>query len=73
MASRLLTFLRGHRLAVQASVSSAGTPQAAVVGYASIAWLLDMLKRNTTLLFIIYRIALGLLILGLLYAGTLQP
>lgn len=33
MASDVLTFLRGHRLAVQASVSPAGTPQAAVVGY----------------------------------------
>jgi ribosomal protein S18 acetylase RimI-like enzyme len=34
MASSVLAFLRRHRLAVQASVSSAGTPQAAVVGYA---------------------------------------
>ncbi|MGH9256296.1 MAG: pyridoxamine 5'-phosphate oxidase family protein [Vicinamibacterales bacterium] len=33
MAGSLLTFLRGHRLAVQASVSPAGAPQAAVVGY----------------------------------------
>jgi general stress protein 26 len=30
----LLAFLRRHRLCVQASVSSAGTPQAAVVGFA---------------------------------------
>jgi len=28
----LLEFLRRHRLAVQASVSAAGSPQAAVVG-----------------------------------------
>jgi ribosomal protein S18 acetylase RimI-like enzyme/general stress protein 26 len=33
MASNVLTFLRAHRLAVQASVSPAGAPQAAVVGY----------------------------------------
>jgi len=33
-ASRLLEFLRQHRLAVQASVSAAGAPQAAIVGYA---------------------------------------
>jgi hypothetical protein len=33
-ARRLLDFLRGHRLAVQASVSSANGPQAAVVGCA---------------------------------------
>ncbi|MGA3123838.1 MAG: pyridoxamine 5'-phosphate oxidase family protein [Polyangiaceae bacterium] len=31
--SELLAFLRDHRLCVQASVSSAGTPQAAVVGF----------------------------------------
>lgn len=49
------------------------TAVAAVVGYASIAWLLEMLKRNTTLLFVVYRVALGLLILGLLSYGTLQP
>lgn len=34
MAGNVLTFLRGHPLAVQASVSPAGAPQAAVVGYA---------------------------------------
>jgi hypothetical protein len=33
-AARLLRFLRQHRLAVQASVSAASGPQAAVVGYA---------------------------------------
>jgi len=33
--AQLLQFLRRHRLCVQASVSAAGTPQAAVVGYAA--------------------------------------
>ena len=33
-AKRLLVFLRRHRLAVQASVSATGSPQAAVVGFA---------------------------------------
>ncbi|HEY7237133.1 MAG TPA: pyridoxamine 5'-phosphate oxidase family protein [Gemmatimonadaceae bacterium] len=32
--ARLLAFLRAHRLAVQATTSIEGTPQAAVVGYA---------------------------------------
>src|SRR5215831_13702057 len=32
--AELLAFLRRHRLCVQASVSSSGTPQAAVVGFA---------------------------------------
>src|SRR3954452_5068403 len=34
-ANKLLEFLRRHRLAVQASVSAAGGPQAAVVGFAA--------------------------------------
>src|SRR5688500_13260670 len=33
MAGSVLTFLRAHRLAVQASISPAGAPQAAVIGY----------------------------------------
>ena len=33
-AKELLAFLRRHRLAVQASVSATGSPQAAVVGFA---------------------------------------
>jgi hypothetical protein len=37
-AAELLTFLRRHRLAVQASVSPAATPQAAVIGYAVTDW-----------------------------------
>ncbi|MFG2329093.1 pyridoxamine 5'-phosphate oxidase family protein [Streptomyces sp. NPDC048604] len=32
--AELLDFLRSHKLAVEASVTSDGTPQAAVVGYA---------------------------------------
>lgn len=34
LRTRLLDFLRAHRLAVQATVSDDGGPQAAVVGYA---------------------------------------
>src|SRR5262249_8592621 len=44
-----------------------------VVGYASIAWLLHYLKRHTTWVFIVYRLALGGLILALLAAGPLPP
>ena len=36
-----------------------------VVGYASIAWLLRYLVKHTTLLFVIYRVALGVLLLVL--------
>jgi undecaprenyl-diphosphatase len=44
-----------------------------VVGYYSIAFLLNYLKKNSTYLFIAYRIALGLLLLVLLFNGTLNP
>lgn len=40
-----------------------------IVGYAAVAWLLKYLATNTTLLFVIYRIFLGLLLFGLLYSG----
>jgi undecaprenyl-diphosphatase len=39
---------------------------AGVVGYASIAWLIGYLKKHTTYIFIGYRVALGLLLMGLL-------
>ncbi|MGA2139189.1 MAG: undecaprenyl-diphosphate phosphatase [Verrucomicrobiia bacterium] len=43
-----------------------------VVGYASIAFLLGYLKKHTTWLFIIYRLAMGGLLLALLANGRLQ-
>jgi undecaprenyl-diphosphatase len=44
-----------------------------VVGYASIALLLRYLRRHTMYVFAFYRIALGLVLLGLLAAGILDP
>ena len=44
-----------------------------IVGYASIAFLLNYLKKHTTYLFIIYRIVLGLGLLYLLSAEVLSP
>jgi undecaprenyl-diphosphatase len=44
-----------------------------VVGYASIAFLLAYLKKHTTWLFILYRFALGALLLALLHVGKLTP
>jgi undecaprenyl-diphosphatase len=43
-----------------------------VVGYASIAWLLKYLMRNTAMVFVWYRILLGLLLVTLLLSGYLQ-
>ncbi|MGA7615569.1 MAG: undecaprenyl-diphosphatase UppP [Thermoanaerobaculia bacterium] len=44
-----------------------------VVGWASIYFLLRFLKTHTTWVFIWYRIALGVLVIGLLLAGILKP
>ena len=49
------------------------TVLALIVGYASIAFLLNYLKKHTTWLFIIYRLALGALLFALLHAGKLSP
>jgi undecaprenyl-diphosphatase len=43
-----------------------------IVGLASIHWLMRWLANHSTMIFIYYRIALGLLLLGLLSAGVLH-
>ena len=43
-----------------------------VLGYAVIAWLLKYLSHNTYTPFVIYRVVLGLVVLGLLGAGVLS-
>jgi undecaprenyl-diphosphatase len=45
----------------------AGIIAATVVGYASIAFLLHFLRTNSVLVFTVYRIALGTLILGIVF------
>lgn len=44
-----------------------------IVGYLSIDFLLKFLRKRSTAIFIYYRIALGLLLLWLLYNGVLTP
>ncbi len=44
---------------------------AAISGYLSIAFLLRFLQKHTTFLFVIYRIALGVLLIALLMAGRI--
>ena len=46
---------------------------AAVVGYASIWFLLAFLRRNSTAVFIVYRIVVGTGILVLLWLGVISP
>lgn len=43
-----------------------------VIGYASIAWLLRYVERHSVYLFVWYRVALGLVIIGLLATGTIS-
>ncbi len=43
------------------------------VGYAAIAWLLRYLSHNSTTVFVVYRVGLGLLLVLLLATGTLDP
>jgi len=45
----------------------------AISGYLAIDFLLKFLKKNTTFIFIYYRIALGVLILVLLYSNIINP
>ena len=42
------------------------------VGYAAIAWLLRYVAKHTLYIFVLYRVALGSLILGLLSTGTIS-
>lgn len=46
---------------------------AAIVGYISIWLLLAFLRRNSTAVFIIYRLVLGIVILVLLWQGVISP
>ncbi len=44
-----------------------------VVGYAAIAWLLRWLANHSTAVFVVYRVALGLLLIGLLVGNVIEP
>ncbi len=50
-----------------------GTAVAAVSGYAAIAWLMRWLASRRLRVFAAYRIALALVVLGLLAAGAVAP
>jgi undecaprenyl-diphosphatase len=48
------------------------TAVSGVVGYLSIAWLIGFLKRYTMTAFVVYRVVLGVLLVGLTLAGVLN-
>ena len=50
-----------------------GTVVAGIVGYLSIWALLAFLRRNSMMVFIVYRMVLGTLILTLLWRGVIEP
>jgi undecaprenyl-diphosphatase len=60
-----------HAHDVSGGVLLLGLVAAAVASYASIAWLLRYLRTRTTIPFVIYRVALGILIVALLAAGRM--
>ena len=51
----------------------AATIIAGIIGYFAIWFLLAFLRKNTTAIFIVYRIILGSVLLGLLWFGLLNP
>jgi undecaprenyl-diphosphatase len=55
-----------------AGIMVLATVVAFVVGYASIAWLLRWLGTHSTLVFVVYRVGLGALVLALVAAGAID-
>ena len=49
------------------------TVVAFAVGYAVVAWLMSYIKRHSFLPFVIYRVALGVLLYVLVFTGVLDP
>jgi undecaprenyl-diphosphatase len=50
-----------------------GTLVAFGSGWAAIAWLLRYLRTRSTMVFVVYRVVLGLALIGMLQAGVLKP
>ncbi|MFE6555731.1 undecaprenyl-diphosphate phosphatase [Streptomyces sp. NPDC057746] len=44
-----------------------------VIGYAAVSWLLKYISHNSFIPFVVYRVLLGLTIIGLFIAGALDP
>jgi undecaprenyl-diphosphatase len=62
----------GGEGAVGAAPTAIATLLAFVSGYAAIAFLLRFLVTHTTLIFVVYRVALGAVVLALVSAGTID-
>jgi undecaprenyl-diphosphatase len=49
----------------------AGLVTAAIVGYAAVAFLMRYLRTNSLMIFVAYRVVLGLIVLALVAAGAI--
>jgi undecaprenyl-diphosphatase len=45
----------------------------AISGYVTIAFLLSFLKKNSTMVFVFYRIAIGIIVFALISNGVITP
>ena len=62
----------GGEGSVGAAPTALATILAFVSGYAAIAFLIRFLATNSTLVFVVYRVVLGALVLALVGAGTID-
>jgi undecaprenyl-diphosphatase len=74
-ASGILELREALRILPNESITPlvVGTVVAGIIGYFSIWFLLAFLRRNSTAVFIIYRIILGSVLLVLLWTGVISP
>lgn len=76
-AAGVLELVKERELLLSSNIGAlnliVATVVSGIVGYASIAFLLNYLKHHSTYMFIFYRIVLGALLLYLLSIGILQP
>lgn len=74
-ASGLLELREAYHILPAESVVPliAGVVTAGIVGYLSIWFLISFLKKNSTAIFIVYRLILGTVLLVLLWQGVISP
>jgi undecaprenyl-diphosphatase len=67
-AKGLLDTVTGGLDATQLGIFAVGLATSALAGFTAIWWLLRYLQRASTLVFIVYRIVVGIVLLGLVFA-----
>lgn len=64
---------RAHLASLNVTSVALATIVSFVVGYATIRWFMDFIGRNSTAVFVAYRLVLGVLLLILIQTGRLDP